>query len=236
MITPEPATVLTEISVTDSSAVTVEGRAKRSLGTSGDAIYRMVAAALDDVEAGGTLVDIGCGQGRLHGFVSSRFRRYVGVDVVRYDGFPATGEFHLLDLDSGRSPLPEGSADVVVAVETIEHLENPRALMRELTRVARPGGWVVVTTPNQGSLLSLSSLVLKGHFNAFLGDSYPAHITALVELDLLRMVQECRLVDPRVRFSLDGRIPGTSRALPRVLARINPRRLSNTILVMGRKP
>ena len=57
--------------------------------------------------------------------------------------------------------LPDGWADVVTALEVIEHLENPRAFCRELARVAKPGGWVVVTTPNQLSLLSLLSLVVK---------------------------------------------------------------------------
>ena len=64
-------------------------------------------------------------------------------------------------------PLASGSADVVVAVETIEHLENPRAFMRELVRLTKSGGAVIVTTPNQLSLLSKMKLVLKNRFNAF---------------------------------------------------------------------
>jgi 2-polyprenyl-3-methyl-5-hydroxy-6-metoxy-1,4-benzoquinol methylase len=45
-------------------------------------------------------------------------------------------------------------ADVVASVETIEHLENPRAFMRQLARVVKPGGVVIVSTPNQLSLLT----------------------------------------------------------------------------------
>ena len=47
-------------------------------------------------------------------------------------------------------------------METIEHLENPRAFVRLLTRLARPGGWVIVTTPNQHSLLSKGTFLLRG--------------------------------------------------------------------------
>ena len=50
---------------------------------------------------------------------------------------------------------------MVVSIETIEHLENPRALFRELVRALRPGGLLLVTTPNQLSVLSKLCFVLK---------------------------------------------------------------------------
>lgn len=215
---------------------TVEDRALRSGGTSSGAIYRMVTAALNDarVPTGVTLVDLGCGTGQFHEYVERLVWRYVGVDVVRYPGLPDACEFSPLDLDTGRAPLPDHSADVTVAIETIEHLENPRALVREMVRLTKPEGWIVVTTPNQGSLLSLLSLVFKGHFNAFLGNTYPAHITALVEMDLRRIFEECGVTDVRVSYSLEGRVPLTGVSLPRALARLSPRLLSNSICVVGR--
>ena len=39
--------------------------------------------------------------------------------------------------------MPTASADIVAALETIEHLESPRAFCRELTRILKPGGWLV---------------------------------------------------------------------------------------------
>jgi 2-polyprenyl-3-methyl-5-hydroxy-6-metoxy-1,4-benzoquinol methylase len=120
---------------------TVEQRAELSRGTSAAAIYEMVAAVLVQRNTGGTLLDVGCGNGELWPFARDRFARFAGADVLKYDGFPAEGEFHAVDLETGRVPLPDGFADVVAAVETIEHLENPRAFARELTRLAKPGGW-----------------------------------------------------------------------------------------------
>lgn len=218
---------------------TVEERARQSLGTSGAAIYRMVAAALAGRHpGGGTLLDVGCGRGELWPFVADRFAAYAGADVLRYDGFPAAAAFHPIDLDAGRVPLPDGSADVVAAVETIEHLENPRAFARELVRLARPGGWVVVTTPNQLSLLSKLTLLLKGEFNAFQDGPglYPAHLTALLEVDLWRIARECGLADVAVAYSRHGRIPGTGRRWPGFLSRWLPRNFSDNIAVIGRKP
>ena len=215
---------------------TVEERARRSLGTSGDAIYRMVAAAVAARHpGGGTLLDVGCGSGRLWPFVRGRFERYVGVDAVRYDGFPAEGEFHAADLDAQALPFAD-AAEVVAAVETIEHLENPRAFVRALVRAAKPGGWVIVTTPNQLSLLSRATLLAKGEHNAFRDASYPAHITALLEVDLRRIAAECGLEEVSVEFSHSGRVAGSGRHYPGWLSRLWPRGLSDNLLLAGRKP
>lgn len=213
----------------------VEDRARASLGTSATAIYRMVAAALAGRHpGGGTLLDVGCGNGELWPFLRDRFAEYHGADVVRYDGFPPEGRFHPVDLDTGRVPLPDGVADVVVAVETIEHLENPRAFARELTRLVRPGGWVVVTTPNQLSWLSKLSLVLKNNYPAFAGGNYPAHLTALLEVDLRRIAGECEWADVAVAYSRHGRMPGVRWHWPGWVSRGFPRAFSDNVLVLGR--
>ncbi len=217
--------------------LTTEQRAAASLGISAEAIYRAVAVALTERHSGGgTLIDVGCGIGNLWQFLRPWFDRYVGVKVVRYDGLPDEAEFHRIDLDTDRAPLPYGAGEMVVAVETIEHLENPRAFVRELTRLAKPGGWVVVTTPNQLSLLSKLTLVLKNEFNAFQAGSYPAHLTALLEADLRRIGGECGWADVAVAYTGSGRVPGTARHWPRSLSRIFPRTLSDNVLVIGRKP
>ncbi|HEX2092489.1 MAG TPA: methyltransferase domain-containing protein [Longimicrobiaceae bacterium] len=219
------------------SSFELELRARHSAGISNAAIYAMVARALRSRGAsGGLFLDVGCGVGNLARFVSGDFDEYVGADAVRYEGFPADAAFSQVDLDTGRLPLPDGAADVVAAVETIEHLENPRAFLRELVRLAKPGGWVIVTTPNQLSLLSLLSLVVKGRFVHFQDVHYPAHLTALLEVDLRRIAGECGLVDVAIEFSQHGRVPGTARYYPQGLARRFPRALSDNVLMIGRKP
>lgn len=45
-------------------------------------------------------------------------------------------------------PAEDGAFDVVVSVDVQEHLEDPGAFLREVVRITRPGGHVVVTTPN----------------------------------------------------------------------------------------
>ena len=161
-------------------------RAFRSGGESQTANYAMVADALRrSGVTTGRLLDIGCGSGNLYPFVRDRLSSYVGVDLVRYDGFPAAAEWVEANLDELPLPLAAGCADVVAAVETIEHLENPRAFMRELVRLAKPGGTVVVTTPNQLSLLSKMTLMLKKQIRRFsrCALSGPYHRAARNRLD-----------------------------------------------------
>jgi hypothetical protein len=99
----------------------------------------------------------------------------------------------------------------------------------------RPGGWVLVTTPNQLSLLSRLTLLTRGEHNAFGERSYPAHITALLEVDLRRIGAECGLEQLEVAFSGSGRVPLSGRHFPRWLARRWPRGLSDNVLLVGRR-
>jgi len=213
----------------------VDHRARLSLGRSHDVLYRMVATLLDARHAGGDLADVGCGRGDLWRVLQSRFRRCSALDAVRYDGLPEDVEFHLANFDGDRLPLADASVDAAVAVEVIEHLENPRAFVRELTRIVRPGGWVVVTTPNQLSALSLLTLLLKGRFSAFQDRDYPAHRTALLEIDLRRIMAECGLRDVAVAYTRLGRLPLSGWHYPAAVARLAPRRLSDNVLALGRR-
>lgn len=221
--------------MTVSPVADVEQRARQSLGRSHQRIYLTVAAALAERGAGGAIADIGCGTGELWQVLRGRFLSCVGVDAVRYDGLPQDVEFHPADLDARRLPLPDANVDAAAAVEVIEHLENPRAFVRELARIVRPGGWVVVTTPNQLSALSLLTLAVKGRFSAFQDDAYPAHRTALLEIDLRRIMTECGLRDLAVAYTRLGRLPLSGRHYPDAVAGLAPRWLSDNIVVVGRR-
>jgi SAM-dependent methyltransferase len=212
-------------------------RAAHSGGASDTAIYQMVERALGKRDLKGDVaVDLGCGTGALQNLIRARFKQYIGVDAVRYDGFPSSGEFIEADLNAARFPMGSNFADAVFAVETIEHLENPRALMREMVRIAKPHGWVLVTTPNQLSALSLGTLLVKRRFSAFQDSHYPAHITALLESDLLQIAAEVGLTDVAIEYSQSGRIALSSIKYPRFVSRILSRFCSDNILLIGRAP
>ena len=213
-------------------------RARLSEGRSGDAIHRMVARAIEDRNLSDlVLMDVGCGNGDLHSLVAPRCRRYVGIDAIRYDGLPAHAEFIAADLnDCAALSVGDTLADVVVSVETIEHLENPRAFMRLLGRLVRPGGWIIVTTPNQRSALSVATLITKGQHSHFRDVHYPAHITALLDADLRRMAAEIGLDHVAIDFSRSGRIVFTPLHYPAVVSRLFPVPCSDNVMLAGRRP
>jgi len=212
-------------------------RAELSKGQSVDAVHRMVAAAMEARALSNVvLADVGCGRGDLHALVGARCSRYIGVDAVRYDGFPDAAEFVGADLnDPGNFALPGGQADVVASLETIEHLENPRAFMRLLNRLTRPGGWILVTTPNQRSLLSLATLIAKGRFSHFQDVHYPAHLTALLDIDLRRIAQEVGLEHASIEYTKSGRVMFSARHYPEWAARAFPRALSDNLMLAARR-
>jgi len=220
----------------------VETRARLSAGGSSQAIKDAVASAVQErIPHAQTLLDVGCGQGGLRDRMEDFCDEYVGADAIRHDGFPADARFVQANLDAGRVSLPDGSCDLVACIETIEHVENPRALMRELARLMRPGGLLVVTTPNQLSLLSKLGLVLKNEFIHFqhAPGLYPAHISALLEVDLVRICRENRLEAIEVRYTGQGRIPLTSKDWPapfRASRGSLGRAFSDNVLVMAQKP
>ena len=214
-------------------------RALRSRGASSDPIHARVEAVLRHggaLRSRGVFVDVGCGGGSLWGRFRSDMDRYVAVDAVRYADFPEDGDLRLHDLDAGPVPVADETGDVVVAVETIEHVENPWAFVRDLARVTKRGGWVVVTTPNQLSLLSKATLVVKGQFNAFQDSLYPEHRTALVSEDLRRLALAAGLSEPEVTYTQSGRIPGTGWHYPQVLSRALPSALSDNVVLVARRP
>jgi 2-polyprenyl-3-methyl-5-hydroxy-6-metoxy-1,4-benzoquinol methylase len=212
-------------------------RASQSEGDSEPAVHGLIARVVEALGIRGELlVDVGCGRGKLWPRLSERLARCIGVDAVRYPGLPSDIELCETRLDSPAIPLPNAVADLVVCSETIEHVENPRALMRELGRLAKPGAWIIVTTPNQLSWSSLMTLIVKQRFSYFQDVHYPAHITALLEVDLTRMAAECALVDTRIEYTMSGRIPFTGRHYPKYLSRIFPQGLSDNVLLAARKP
>ena len=181
-------------------------------GVSSEPIKSLILSVLDGERADGSLLDVGAGTGdlltRLHAL--STFDRLAGVDLLpRPPALPPEIGWHQQDLNDDIEA--GGPFDTVVCAETIEHLENPRHVFRSLRRLVRPGGLLVLTMPNQESIRSYAGLIFAGHFTHFLGACYPAHITALVRLDLSRLCAESGFGPPSFRFTDDGAIPRLAR-------------------------
>jgi SAM-dependent methyltransferase len=90
--------------------------------------------------------------------------------------------------------FPADSFDVVRANQVIEHLQDPRAFAREMVRVLRPGGALLVTTINFGSL---TRRVLGPEWS-YLGSSRNGHIALFTPATLRSLLEELDLRVARV--------------------------------------
>lgn len=183
--------------------------AKITRGISADQIHRVAMNLCQSQDLGSDLMEFGAGSGD---FVCDLLRQgYTGTitcaDIMdRPTAVPENIRWIQADLNHPIS-LPNGSFSAIVSTEVIEHLENPRFVFREFHRLLRPGGVLIVSTPNQESLRSLICLVFGGHFAGFLGRSYPAHITALLHLDFERICAECGFAPPQFHYTNLGSLP-----------------------------
>jgi SAM-dependent methyltransferase len=128
----------------------------QALARVGDTIERLLGGiAVEHPDP--TLLDVGCWNGELSRRCGAAVgaKRMLGVEV--YEGPAAEAEAKGLevarvDLESGRFPWEDGSVDVVVCNQVLEHLKNIWLPMTEMHRVLRPGGHAVLSVPNLASL------------------------------------------------------------------------------------
>ncbi|HTL89124.1 MAG TPA: class I SAM-dependent methyltransferase [Leptolyngbya sp.] len=163
----------------------------------------------------GTVLDAGSGSGgwikRLQ--QQPAIDRIIATDLV--DSGAGQGEqadFYLCDLSCSALPCTDQALDWIFAIEVLEHLANPRHFIQEAKRSLKPGGQLVITTPNNDSIRARVSLLIRGYFPAFCDHDYQTsgHITPILELDLQRMATEAKFTNVQFFYILPGQIPTLS--------------------------
>jgi 2-polyprenyl-3-methyl-5-hydroxy-6-metoxy-1,4-benzoquinol methylase len=209
-------------------------------GTSSDAIYDKIVEEIFRRNAAGKVLDFGAGARHLTEILcrTSKFVEVDAADILDYHGFQHPIVRNILTDLNGSFPGLEESYDLVVAAEVIEHLENPRFLAREWFRVLKKGGYLILSTPNNESWRSIISLLVRGHFAAFTGNAYPAHITALLRSDLERILREAGFSDISFTFTNHGGIPGKPIITWQTISFgiLKGLRYSDNVVCVGRKP
>jgi 2-polyprenyl-6-hydroxyphenyl methylase/3-demethylubiquinone-9 3-methyltransferase len=161
------------------------------------------------------LVDLGCGGGLMAPHVARLGYRHVGVDI----GVPGLAHARAHGLLAVRGsvlevPLADGCADVVLACEVLEHVEDDVAVLAEAARLLRPGGILILDTLADTRL----SVLLNVHLLERLPGGPPRGLH-----DPRLFVNRDRLLAAADRLGLDLRLvglrPSMREAVPWALGR-----------------
>jgi SAM-dependent methyltransferase len=153
-----------------------------------DTVHRRYQAQRDCLEVNpeAVLLDIGCQTGintlRLAETIGTC--RVIGLEFnARTLRQAAAQGIKPIAGDANRPlPLPDNSVDVVTAMDVLEHLVDPRMLVRESFRVLRPNGYAVFATPNLASWHNIFALLIG--LQPFSGPNLTTMLDA--DLDIVR--------------------------------------------------
>ncbi len=114
---------------------------------------KWIEATLKKIPAGSRILDAGAGECQFKKFCSHL--NYVSQDFAQYTGEGRVGlqtgswDNTKLDIISDITSIPveDASFDAVMCTEVLEHVPDPVAALKELTRVLRPGGYLLITAP-----------------------------------------------------------------------------------------
>lgn len=126
----------------------VPSRNRQELAPSSRLIAQLIVDAYQpafEQHASGTLLDLGCGKVPFFDAYRNKISDNVCVD---WPGSPH-GDLHIDTFCDLSQPLPfaDGSFDTILSSDVIEHLPEPTLAFREMGRVLKPGGKLILNTP-----------------------------------------------------------------------------------------
>jgi len=137
---------------------------------------------LAQIPAGWRILDAGAGEQQFRPLCAHL--RYVSQDFAAYDGagdgqglHSATWKQDHLDIVSNITAIPQadGSFDAAMCIEVLEHVPDPLAALRELGRLVRTGGCLILTAP----FCSLTHMSPYHFCTGFSRNFYQTHLPAL---------------------------------------------------------
>ncbi|HEY3412067.1 MAG TPA: class I SAM-dependent methyltransferase [Armatimonadota bacterium] len=181
------------------------------------------------------LLDVGCWDGaetvRMAALLGARPS---GVEIFPEPAAEAERrgiDVAQLDLESSRFPWDDGAFDVVIANQVFEHLKNIWLPMSEILRVTRDGGWLVISTPNLGSLHN--RLLMLAGIQPTSIRTFGPHVRGYTSSELLGFVTHGRAYELEQRVGV-GFYPLRAR-LAAPLAHACPGASHTTVLLLRKR-
>jgi 2-polyprenyl-3-methyl-5-hydroxy-6-metoxy-1,4-benzoquinol methylase len=140
-----------------------------------------------------SILELGAGSGAFSKRLYDLGHKITAVDYTQ-ENFRLHGTipFIKLDLNECFSNSFTERYDCIVAIEIIEHIENPRNFMRECKKLLTPNGLLIFSTPNVDSPSSKDAFLRNGLFSWFSDASYidNGHITPLTQWYIKNIINE----------------------------------------------
>jgi len=172
--------------------------------SAGSSASEIVASALRAAEPtpGLAWIDVGCGTGAALRQVRDLHQpaRLTGIDIIDFLADDLRADVHLTVGPAEDSVATAEPADRVLMIETVEHLEAPWSVLRAVARLVKPGGILVVSTPNVASLRHRIELLVRGRLTAFRSDNRP-HLTPVLPHVVARILEEEEFVPEEPTFA-----------------------------------
>jgi SAM-dependent methyltransferase len=209
------------------------------LGSQGSSQPEIIEGALAAAEpaAGLRWLDIGCGRGELLRAVRDRWQpaQLCGIDAIDWldDDLRADVEFRRVSAETANS-LP--TADRVMLIEVIEHLEAPWTVLRSAAQHVAPGGRIVVSTPNVATLRHRLELALRGRLTNFRPDNEPHMAPALPHVTTRVLSEEGFVVDEPRFAAADVVSLSKGRVWPAPIRARYPKLLCTSVIVGAGRP
>jgi SAM-dependent methyltransferase len=140
---------------------------------------------------GARTLDVGAGSGALSQRLIDHGFRVEAIERDR-DTFLVSAPCHTCDLNTDFSTRWSEPFDLIVAIEVIEHLYDPRHFIRSCLAILRPGGTLIVTSPNVESWVSRIRFLRDGRFLWFEESDYHGvgHVTPIFSWRIAQICEE----------------------------------------------
>ena len=166
----------------------------------GTARYRFASQYI----AGKDVLDLGCGARQGPYFLTGTAKHVSGVDVsleavefLKKNYQAPNLDFY--QMDAVELKFQDSTFDVIVSFEVIEHIVDFRRYLREIARVLKPGGIVVLSTPNREKVSPDGQAGIRGHIREFSAEEFRKLLSAhFAEVTMFGIMES-----PRLKASAD---------------------------------
>lgn len=148
------------------------------------------------ITADDTVLDAGCGDGLATLFAARQGAHIIFTDVdaakiesVKQKAAASNARAYEGHVSNSMPlPLSDGSASKILAMEMLEHTEQPATILQELIRVGKPGAQYLITVPDASSENLQKSFADKSYFEK------PNHIQIFSKEDFTQLIEDSGLV------------------------------------------